>query len=469
MAMPAFRAGPDSEPALRAAIERTMPGVRADLERLIRIPGIAFDGFDHSHVEQSAAAVADLALSCGLRTRVVRSGGQPAVIGRREAPPGSPTVLLYAHHDVQPAGDLTRWASDPFEPVERDGRLYGRGAADDKAGVMTHIAALRALGDDIGVGVVLFVEGEEEYGSASLDRLITEHVGAPHPDVIVVADSDNWDIGRPALTTSLRGLVSCFAEVRTARGAVGGPAPDALTVLAHLLSSLHDDEGAVAVDGLAGRENTTLDYPEDRFRREAGVLAGVRLIGVGRIADRLWNRPSIAVLGIDAPSTGAAPNAAAPAARAKISVRLAPGDDPASAYAALRAHLEKHVPWGAHLSVTLESGGAPCVLDTTGPAYDAARAACTVAWDGTAPVEVGIGGSIPCVATFQQRFPAAAILVTGIEDPYCAAHGPDESLHLAEFTRTCLAETLLLRDLAELPNSRPSPATLPGRSCREDE
>ncbi|WP_250036714.1 dipeptidase [Paractinoplanes maris] len=452
-------AGPDL--ALRAAIEREMPGVRSDLERLIRIPGIAFDGFDHSHVERSAAAVAELSRGCGLRTSVVRSGGQPAVLGRRAAPPGAPTVLLYAHHDVQPAGDLARWHSDPFEPVERDGRLYGRGAADDKAGVMTHIAALRALSDDLAVGIVLFVEGEEEYGSESLDRLITDHLGGPHPDVIVVADSDNWDVGRPALTTSLRGLVSCFAEVRTARdarhsGLFSGPVPDALTVLARLLGSLHDDDGAVAVDGLAGRANTTIDYPEDRLRREAGVLDGVRLIGAGRIADRLWNKPAIAVLGIDAPPAAEAPNALAPTAKAKISVRLAPGDDPASAYEALRTHLAAHVPWGAHLTVTLESAGAPCVVGTTGPAYDAARAACTVAWDGTAPVEVGIGGSIPCVALFRHRFPAAAILVTGIEDPYCAAHGPDESLHLAEFSRTCLAEALLLRDLAGLPGSAPS-------------
>jgi acetylornithine deacetylase/succinyl-diaminopimelate desuccinylase-like protein len=444
-----------TEMDLRAAIEREMPGVRADLERLIRIPGIAFDGFDHSHVERSAAVVAGLLRGCGLQTRVVHAGGQPAVLGRRPAPPGAPTVLLYAHHDIQPAGDVTLWASDPFEPVERDGRLYGRGAADDKAGVMAHVAALRALGDDLPVGVVLFIEGEEEYGSESLDRLITDHADWLDPDVIVVADSDNWDIGRPALTTSLRGMVSCFVEVRTVRSAVpsgmfGGPVPDALTVLARLLSTLHDSDGEVAVDGLAGRAATTIDYPEDRFRREAGVLDGVRLIGSGRISDRLWNKPAVAILGIDAPPTGEAPDALVPIATAKISVRLAPGDDPSSAYAAIRAHLERHVPWGARLLVILESGGAPCVIDTTGPAYDAARAACTAAWDGTAPVEVGIGGSIPCVATFRQRFPGAAILVTGVEDPYCAAHGPNESLHLAEFTRTCLAEALLLRNLAQL-------------------
>ncbi|MDG4805139.1 M20/M25/M40 family metallo-hydrolase, partial [Micromonospora sp. WMMD980] len=223
-----------SESEVRAAVERELPGVRADLERLVRIPGIAFDGFDHSHVERSAEAVAELLRGCGLDTRIVRSGGQPAVIGTKAAPAGAPTVLLYAHHDVQPVGDLALWESDPFEPVERDGRLYGRGAADDKAGIMAHVAALRAFGDRLPVGVVLFVEGEEEYGSDSLERLLAEHRDDLASDVIVIADSTNWDVGVPALTTSLRGIVNCFVEVRTLDHAVhsgmfGGAVPDALT------------------------------------------------------------------------------------------------------------------------------------------------------------------------------------------------------------------------------------------------
>jgi acetylornithine deacetylase/succinyl-diaminopimelate desuccinylase-like protein len=444
---------PRAQRDLRAAVERELPGVRADLEKLIRIPGVAFEGFDRAHVERSAAAVADLLRGCGLEVLVARAGGQPAVIGRRAGPPGAPTVLLYAHHDVQPAGELALWDSDPFEPVERDGRLYGRGAADDKAGVMAHVAALRALGDDLPVGVVVFVEGEEEYGSASLDRLVSEHADWLRADVIVVADSDNWDIGRPALTTSLRGMVSCLVEVRTLRAAVhsgvfGGPVPDAITVMARLLATLHDDDGGVAVAGLAAAGGAEVDYPQDRFRREAGVLDGVRLIGADRLADRLWHQPSITVLGIDAPATREAPDALVAAARAKISARLAPGDDPSRAYAAIRTHLRQHVPWGARLTVTPESSGAPCVIDATGPAYEAARAAWTVAWDGTAPIDIGIGGSIPVVAVLQSRLPEAAILVTGVEDPYCAAHGPNESLHLAEFARTCLAEALLLRNLA---------------------
>jgi acetylornithine deacetylase/succinyl-diaminopimelate desuccinylase-like protein len=444
-----------SEADLRAAVTRELPGVRADLERLVRIPGIAFDGFDHSHVERSAEAVAELLRGCGLTVSIERAGGQPAVIGYRPAPAGAPTVLLYAHHDVQPVGDLALWESEPFEPVERDGRLYGRGAADDKAGVMAHVAALRAFGDELPVGVVVFVEGEEEYGSDSLDALLDRHRDLLAADVIVIADSGNWDIGVPALTTSLRGLVNCFVDVSVLRqavhsGMVGGVVPDALTALARLISTLHDDAGSVAIDGLVRRIAAQVDYPEDRLRQEAGVLDGVRLIGTGRLTDRLWHQPAVAVLGIDAPPTGEAPNAVVPSARAKLSVRLAPGDDADRAFAAIAAHLAKHAPWGVQVRVTLESGGAPCVIEAKGPRYDAARAAFRSAWDGVEPVDMGVGGSIPFIATFQEMFPDAAILVTGVEDPDSRAHGPNESLHLGEFARVCLAEALLLRNVAEL-------------------
>ncbi|WP_439957814.1 dipeptidase [Micromonospora echinofusca] len=442
-----------TEAELRAAVERELPGVRADLERLVRIPGIAFDGFDHSHVERSAEAVAELLRGCNLDVRIVRSGGQPAVIGKRPAPPGAPTVLLYAHHDVQPVGDRALWESEPFEPVERDGRLYGRGAADDKAGIMAHVAALRAFGDALPVGVVLFIEGEEEYGSDSLERLLAEHRDEIASDVIVIADSTNWDVGVPALTTSLRGIVNCFVEVRTLGQAVhsgmfGGAVPDALTTLARLIATLHDDAGNVAVAGLVARETATVDYPEDRLRAEAGLADGVSFIGSGRLTDRIWSKPALDVLGIDAPPTNEAPNALVPTAKAKLSLRLAPGDDRKRAYAALTAHLEKNVPWGAQVTVTFEHDGDPCVIDASGPMFDAARAAFRSAWDGTDPVDIGIGGSIPFIATFQEMFPQAAILVTGVEDPHARAHGPNESLHLGEFARACLAEALLLANVA---------------------
>ncbi len=442
-----------SEAELRAAVARELPGVRADLERLVRIPGIAFLEFDHAEVERSAEATAELLRGCGLTVRIVRAGGAPAVIGTRPAPPGAPTVLLYAHHDVQPVGDRSEWESDPFTPVERDGRLYGRGTADDKAGLMAHVAALRALGDALPVGVVVFVEGEEEYGSESLERILTEHRETLAADVIVIADSTNWDVGVPALTTSLRGIVNLFVEVRTLTSAVhsgmfGGPVPDALTVLCRLIATLHDEAGDVAVAGLVRGEAAPLDYPPERLRAEAGMVDGVDFIGTGRLVERMWTAPALSVLGIDAPPTGEAPNALVPSAKAKLSLRIAPGQDPKAAYEAIAAHVRAHTPWGAQVEVTWEQLGAPCAFDASGPVYDAARAAFRAAWDGVEPVDIGVGGSIPFIATFQKMFPSAVILVTGVEDPYSKAHGPNESLHLGEFARVCLAETLLLANLA---------------------
>jgi acetylornithine deacetylase/succinyl-diaminopimelate desuccinylase-like protein len=444
-----------TEAELRGALDRVMPGVIEDLKALARIPGIAFDGFDHSVVERSAEAVAELLRGTGLPdVRIVRNGGQPAVIGRRPAPPGAPTVLLYAHHDVQPIGDETQWRTPPFEPTEIDGRLYGRGCADDKAGVLAHVAALRAYGDELPVGIVVFIEGEEEFGSASLEDLLRMHQDELTADVIVIADSGNWDIGVPALTTSLRGLVNVLVDVRVLDHAVhsgmfGGAVPDALVALARLLSTLHDEAGDVAIPGLVSGTAAELDYPVDRFRAEAGVLAGTQLIGTGRLVERVWVKPAVSVLAIDAPRTMEAPNALVPAARAKVGVRLAPGDEPAKAFEAVKAHLEAHAPWGAQVEVILEQDGAPGVIDATGPAYDAARAAFRTAWNGVEPVEIGVGGSIPFIATFQEMFPSAAVLVTGVEDPDSRAHGPNESLHLGEFARACLAEVLLLGYVAE--------------------
>jgi acetylornithine deacetylase/succinyl-diaminopimelate desuccinylase-like protein len=439
---------------LRASVAAGMPDVLRDLADLVRIPGIAFDGFDHSQLDRSAEAVAALLRGAGMpEVRVERAGGQPAVIGRRPGPPGAPTVLLYAHHDVQPIGDRTQWLSEPFEATERDGRLFGRGTSDDKAGVMAHVAALRAFGDDLPVGVVVFVEGEEEFGSGSLKQLLLQRRDDLLADVIVIADSGNFDVGRPALTTSLRGIVNTFVDVRTLHhavhsGAFGGAAPDAVTALCRLIATLHDEEGNVAVEGLVRREASDLEYPEDRFRAEAGMLPEVSLMGDGPLADRLWTKPAISVLGLDAPPTGEAPNALVPTARAKVSMRIAPGDDPKSAFLALQAHVERHTPWGAQVTLSREHDGNPFVVHASGPAYDAARAAFTEAWDGTSPVEIGMGGSIPFIATFQDLFPDAAILVTGVADPDSRAHGPNESLHLAEFGRVCLAEALLLANVA---------------------
>ncbi|MGY0230882.1 M20/M25/M40 family metallo-hydrolase [Longispora urticae] len=442
--------------ALRAAVQRLLPQARADLEALARIPSIAFPGFDHSHVQASAEKVVELCRSVGITdVRIVRAGeGQPAVIAKIPAPEGAPTVLLYAHHDVQPEGDLDAWHTPPFEPTEVDGRLYGRGCADDKAGIVAHLTAIRAFGNRPPVGVTLFIEGEEEFGSASLPDLLEAHKEDLRADVIVIADSTSWDVGTPALTTSLRGLVDCYIEVSTLDHAVhsgmwGGVVPDALTALSRLLATLHDADGSVAVKGLHDAGPTPVDYPHDRFRTESGVLDGVQLIGRGSITERLWNQPAIAVTGIDCPTVRNASNTLVPSVRAKVSMRIAPGQDVDAAMDALVAHLESHAPWGARVAVTRGEKGAPCVVGTNGPAYTAARAAHSEAWDGATCVDLGVGGSIPFIAEFQVAFPQAEILVTGVEDPDARAHGPNESLHLGEFAKVCLAETLLLAKLAE--------------------
>jgi acetylornithine deacetylase/succinyl-diaminopimelate desuccinylase-like protein len=258
-------------------------------------------------------------------------------------------VLLYAHHDVQPEGDRGQWMSPPFQPTERDGRLYGRGSADDKAGIATHLAAFRAHGGQPPVGVTVFVEGEEESGSPSLARLLAAHRDALAAAVIVIADSDNWSTEIPALTVSLRGLVDCVVEVATLdhglhSGLWGGVVPDALSVLVRLLASLHDDDGNVAVAGLHEGAAADINYPPDRVRADSGLLDGVSEIGCGSVPQRLWAKPAITVIGIDTTSTTAASNTLIPRARAKISMRVAPGGDAAAHLDALTAHLQQNAP-----------------------------------------------------------------------------------------------------------------------------
>ncbi|WP_030483933.1 dipeptidase [Nocardioides aequoreus] len=441
---------------LRRRVEAELPRVRRDLEDLVRIESVSADPARAEQVQRSAEATAALFAAEGLRTRIVTAhddGVAPAVIATRPAPEGRPTVLLYAHHDVQPENDHAEWDSPPFEPTERDGRLYGRGAADDKAGIAAHLAAIRALGDDLDVGVTVFVEGEEEVGSDTLPALLARYVDDLRAEVIVIADSGNWDIGVPALTTSLRGLVRVDVTVRTLTHAVhsgmwGGVVPDALMALARLLSQLYDADGGLAVAGLHASPAADVDYPLDRLRAESGLAEGVQQVGTGPAVERLWTQPALTVTGIDAPRVDGASNTLTPVARAKLSMRIAPGDTCESALAALTAHLDATVPWGAQLDVDVVDTGEATAIDATGPAYDVARSAFERAWDGTPPIDMGVGGSIPFIAEFLERFPEASVLVTGVEDPDTRAHGANEGLHLAEFARVCLAETLLLHDLA---------------------
>ncbi|WP_309649012.1 dipeptidase [Nocardioides sp.] len=442
---------------IRAQVTALLPAIRQDLEDLVRIESVSADPARAGEVQRSAEAVAELFRAEAFDSVEIVSaeGGAPAVIAHKKGPEGAPTVLLYAHHDVQPENDHAEWDSPPFEPTERDGRLYARGAADDKAGIAAHLGALRVFGDDLPVSVTMFIEGEEEVGSDTLPALLKEHHDALRADVIVIADSGNWDIGEPALTTSLRGLVRVDVEVRTLTHAVhsgmwGGLAPDALITLSRLIASLHDDTGDVAIAGLHAGPAADVTYPEERLRAESGAVPGLEWIGTGSAVERLWTKPALSITGLDAPKVDGASNTLVASARAKISLRIAPGDTTANALACLQQHLEAHVPWGAELSVTVVDTGEATQIDATGPAYDAARAAFQEAWDGTAPVDMGVGGSIPFIAEFLVAFPEASVLVTGVEDPDTRAHGANEGLHLAEFERVVLAEALLLKNLSEL-------------------
>ena len=445
---------PPTDDEVRRRVAQGMPAARADLERLVRIPSVAFAGFPAEPLAQAAATVIDVLRSAGLDgVGLLDVPGSPAaVFGERPAPPGAPTVLLYGHYDVQPAGAEADWTSPPFAPVERDGRLYGRGAADDKSGIVMHAAALRALGADARVGVKVLIEGAEETGLGGLEELVQVRPELVAADAIVIADVGNRALGQPTLTTSLRGSLKILVEVRTLAGPVhsgsyGGPAPDALVALIAMLATLHDAAGDVAVEGLDAVDYEGARYDEPAFRRDAGVLAGVALAGSGGLAERLAGRPAITVIGIDAPAVDDAANAVVPRARAAVSVRLAPGQDPGRARAAVVAHLQAAAPWRAVLVFGDAGGGGEGFrADTDGPIFAAATRALELAY-GRSVSHRGEGGSIPLVAAFHRAAPGAEMILWGAEEPRARTHAPDESVDLAELQRGILAEALFLAAL----------------------
>ena len=437
-----------------AAVASSFGRVCADLENLVRIPSVSADGFDPAQVRKSAERTAVWLQRSGLdNVRLLEvDEAHPAVYGVTHGPSDAPTVLLYAHHDVQPPGAEELWTSPAFEPTQRNGRLFGRGTSDDKAGIAVHAATLRAWEGRPPVTVAVFIEGEEEIGSTHLAEFLGEYGDLLKADAIVLADCANWTIGQPALTTSLRGIIDCLVEVRTLDHAVhsgmyGGPVPDALTTLCKLIATLHNRRGSVAVKGLRTGQAPGLAVKEPELRRKAGLRPGVRMLGTGPLAHRLWTRPAIAVLGIDAPATTDTAHKLAPVAQAKISVRLAPADDTQSAFRVVSEHLHKRVPWGAELTVRLCTEGEPHRIVTSGRAFDAYRRACAETW-GRQPVEPGTGGSLPIVRALAEMYPAMAQLLTGVEDPDSNAHAENESVHLEELSRCCVSETLLLGHLA---------------------
>ena len=434
-------------------VERVLPSAIADLHKLISIPSISSMPEHDADVAACAEAVAGLFQDLGAsEVKFLEGGGKPAVWANFPGPEGTPTVLLYAHYDVQPTGDIEAWTSPAFEPTERDGRLYARGSADDKGGVALHVAALRVFDGKPPVGVKVFIEGEEEVGSPSMPTLLDRYRDELAADVYVVADSVNWEVGKPSLTTSLRGVADCQVTVSTLAeglhsGQFGGVVPDALTALCRLLATLHDDAGNVAIEGLVTGTAPDLDYPEDRLLEETGLLEGVSQIGDGSVVERMWFKPAASVLAIDATPVAKASNTLIPSARAKVSVRLVPGQDPAAAAKALEEHLRRNAPWGAHVDVVAGQCGAPGRITLEGERAEAAKTAFREAF-GVDAVEIGCGGSIPIVAEFADRNPDALVLVTAVTDPNSRMHGIDESLDLGDFAKAALAETLLLNNLA---------------------
>ena len=434
-------------------VERVLPSAIADLHRLISIPSISSMPEHDADVAACADAVSGLFRDLGAsEVKLLDGGGKPAVWANFPGPEGSPTVLLYAHYDVQPTGDADAWTSPAFEPTERDGRLYARGSADDKGGVALHLAALRVFNGAPPVGVKVFIEGEEEIGSPTMPTLLDRYRDELAADVYVVADSVNWEVGKPSLTTSLRGVAACEVTVSTLAeglhsGQFGGVVPDALTALCRLLATLHDEAGNVAIEGLVTGTAPDLDYPEDRLLEETGLLEGVSQIGDGSVVERMWFKPAASVLAIDATPVAKASNTLIPSARAKVSVRLVPGQDPAAAAKALEDHLRRNAPWGAHVDVVAGQCGAPGRITLEGERAEAAKTAFREAF-GVDAVEIGCGGSIPIVAEFADRNPGALVLVTAVTDPNSRMHGIDESLDLGDFAKAALAETLLLNNLA---------------------
>ena len=436
---------------ITSTVSDQFPALQVDLENLVRIPSVSAADSDPGEVRRSAEASAALLEGVGMESvrLLEHADAHPGVFGEIPAPPGAPTVLLYAHHDVQPAGE--GWSTSPFDPVEVDGRLFGRGTSDDKCGVVMHVGALRALDGSVPVGVKVFLEGEEEIGSLHLDSFLAEHGGDLAADVIVIADSGNWRAGLPSFTTSLRGLVDCEVEVRTKRHAVhsgmyGGVFPDALSALARLLATLHDDEGKVAIARLVAEDADPLDLTEEELRTQVGAHDTLELIGSGSLTSRLWRQPAVSVLAIDAPRIGEAVNALVPVASAKVSLRLAPGQDPDEALDSLTDHLVSRAPWGAQVTVTPGAKGHAFSLETGGPGYSSFAQGFREAWH-EEPVEIGVGGSIPFVAAFSSAFPEAEILLTGVGDELSRPHGPDESVDLQELRRGCLAQAIALLEL----------------------
>lgn len=439
-----------NEVELVSRVRTGMPRLRADLERLIAIPSVAFPGFPAEPVLEAAEYVEALLRDAGISAieRLMLPDTAPAIIGRAHVDDSLPTVLLYCHYDVVPAGEESDWSTPPFEAVERDGSVYGRGSADSKSNLLAHIGALRAFNGSFPVNLLLVFEGQEEAGSA-FDFYPLDHPDEFASDVMIIADVGNIRPGEPTLVTALRGSAAVVVEVETLgspkhSGQFGGAAPDALLVLIQALASLHDAHGDVAVDGLAREQWTGAGYSEEEFRSLAEVRPDVPLQGTGDLGSRIWSGASITVTGIDVPDVERAVNAVTAKARARLDVRVSPFQSATEAQQAVVRHLEAQRPFGVSLTVHPGDIGDGVHVPIGGPASRIAETALADAYDGARVGTAALGGSIPIVSALHRAVPNAEVLLFGTADGFSGIHAPNERVVLEEFERTVIAETLLL-------------------------
>ncbi|GII04253.1 dipeptidase [Planobispora takensis] len=446
-----------NEMEMRNAIAALMPRAREELAELVAIRSVADSRqFPPEECEAAAVWVRDKFAEAGFSDARLEetADGSRAVVGYRPGPGAdAPTVLLYAHYDVQPPLNEAAWRTPPFELTEVGGRWYGRGAADCKGNILMHLTALRALGGSVPVNLKLVVEGSEEQGTGGLEAFVPDHADLLRADAILICDTGNAAVGRPAVTVSLRGMINVVVTVEALgsevhSGMFGGAAPDALAALVAMLATLRDDRGNTTVKGLDNSQTWTGDpYPPEQFRQDVGALGGVSLLGSGSVSDMIWARPAVTVLGIDCPPVVGSAAAIVPRTAARLNLRVPPGMSPDQARAALLEHLRAAAPWGVRVSVEVEAEGAPFLASVDGPAYRAMAGAMLEAY-GTSMVTLGQGGSIPLCNVFAGVYPEAEIILMGVEEPLTLMHAPNESVDPGEIANMALAEALFLRRYA---------------------
>ena len=438
-----------------------------ELKKLVRIPSVSFEGFDRAQVKRSGQATCDLLQRIGMENvqLIEFPGAHPYAYGEWKKADGRPTLLLYAHHDVQPAGEVSKWnQKDPFEPVEKDGRLWARGAADDKAGILVHVAAIDSwlkTHGSLPVNVKLVIEGEEEAGSGNLGAFLKKYKGMLQADAIVLTDTGNFDTGLPSITTALRGVVIVQVEVKGLKqpvhsGMWGGPVPDPAMALSKILARLTDDEGRINLPGIYDkvrkltpdeqRSMAALPTDDALFRKQAGMLPATKLLGGRPPWETNWRWPSLAINAIQASNRKDARNIICESAWARVGIRTVPDMDNLEVREKLIAALKKDPPFGCEVNVTFESDGGWWYTEAKGPAFEAARKALRAGY-GKEPVTIGCGGSIPFVDPFSRELGGAPALLIGVEDPYSNAHSENESLHLGDFVK---ATKSAIRFYAEL-------------------